>query len=152
MRSKRLTVKDIPEWIAMYCAIAKDCLLTLVKSRLALGSPGCSFVRSSPCRKCPNTQKNGYWLPHSDHIHEWYPFSDQEWEIIGQASLLHGWHWILFNSSWVHCASGNFYHIFWNPNVVGLLLIIFVSWIPLPWSEATLSLKCYCWNTVPYSI
>ena len=26
--------------------IAKDCLLTLVKSRLALGSPGCSFVRS----------------------------------------------------------------------------------------------------------
>ena len=26
-------------------AIAKDCLLTLVKSRLALGSPGCSFVR-----------------------------------------------------------------------------------------------------------
>ena len=26
--------------------IAKDCLLTLVKSRLALGSPGCLFVRS----------------------------------------------------------------------------------------------------------
>ena len=26
--------------------IAKDCLLTLVKSRLALGSPGCAFVRS----------------------------------------------------------------------------------------------------------
>ena len=25
--------------------IAKDCLLTLVKGRLALGSPGCSFVR-----------------------------------------------------------------------------------------------------------
>ena len=25
--------------------VAKDCLLTLVKSRLALGSPGCSFVR-----------------------------------------------------------------------------------------------------------
>ena len=24
---------------------AKDCLLTLAKSRLALGSPGCSFVR-----------------------------------------------------------------------------------------------------------
>ena len=24
---------------------AKDCLLILVKSRLALGSPGCSFVR-----------------------------------------------------------------------------------------------------------
>ena len=26
--------------------IAKDCLLTLVKSRLALGSPGCLFGRS----------------------------------------------------------------------------------------------------------
>ena len=26
--------------------IAKDCLLTLVKSRLALGPPGCSFVCS----------------------------------------------------------------------------------------------------------
>ena len=26
------------------CCIAKDCLLTLVKSRLALGSPGCLFV------------------------------------------------------------------------------------------------------------
>ena len=42
--------------------IAKDCLLTLVKSRLALGSPGCSFVRLSPCQKWPNTKENGYWL------------------------------------------------------------------------------------------
>ena len=44
--------------------IAKDCLLTLVKSRLALGSPGClvgcSFVHLSPCQKWPNTQENGY--------------------------------------------------------------------------------------------
>ena len=39
---------------------AKDCLLTLVKSRLALGSPGCSFVRLSPCQKWPNTKENGY--------------------------------------------------------------------------------------------
>ena len=37
--------------------IAKDCLLTLVKSRLALGSPGCLVVCSSPCRKWLNTQK-----------------------------------------------------------------------------------------------
>ena len=42
--------------------IAKDCLLTLVKSRLALGSPGCSVVRSSPCRKWLNTQTNSCWL------------------------------------------------------------------------------------------
>ena len=28
-----------------YSQVAKDCLLTLVKSRLALGSPDCLFVR-----------------------------------------------------------------------------------------------------------
>ena len=27
-----------------------------------------SFVRSSPCRKWPNTEENGCWLPPSDHI------------------------------------------------------------------------------------
>ena len=42
----------------MHSLIAKDCLLTLVKSRLALGSPGCLFVRLSPCRKWLNTQTN----------------------------------------------------------------------------------------------
>ena len=40
----------IAGWINMHfrntcqMSFAKDCLLTLVKSRLALGSPGCSFV------------------------------------------------------------------------------------------------------------
>ena len=34
--------------------IKKDCLLTLVKSRLALGSPGCSFVRSFVCHHAKN--------------------------------------------------------------------------------------------------
>ena len=34
-----------PELNDLKAHIAKDCLLTLVKSRLALGSPGCSFVR-----------------------------------------------------------------------------------------------------------
>ena len=34
--------------------IAKDCLLTLVKGRLALGSPGCSFVRSFVCHHAEN--------------------------------------------------------------------------------------------------
>ena len=67
---------------------AKDCLLTLVKSRLALGSPGCS----SPCRKWPNTQENGCCLPPSDHIQSKILFQtkqDQERGMNGPASLLH---------------------------------------------------------------
>ena len=44
-------------------SFAKDCLFTLVKSRLALGSPGWLFVRLSPCRKWPNTQENGCYCP-----------------------------------------------------------------------------------------
>ena len=39
--------------------IKKDCLLTLVKSRLALGSPGCLVGCLLPCRKWPNTLENG---------------------------------------------------------------------------------------------
>ena len=38
---------DEEEWRQVFKTvhqIAKDCLLTLVKSRLALGSPGCLFV------------------------------------------------------------------------------------------------------------
>ena len=33
--------------------------MVMVKSRLALGSPGWLFGCSSPCRKWPNTQENG---------------------------------------------------------------------------------------------
>ena len=76
--------------------IAKDCLLTLVKSRLALGSPGCSW----PCRKWPNTQENGCCLPPSDHIQSKILFQtkqDQERGMNGPASLLHSWHWVLFH-------------------------------------------------------
>ena len=76
--------------------IAKDCLLTLVKSRLALGSPGCSW----PCRKWPNTQENGCCLPPSDHIQSKILFQtkqDQERGMNGPASLFHSWHWVLFN-------------------------------------------------------
>ena len=52
---KALALKNVGTFFA------KDCLLTLVKSRLALGSPGCrSFVRLSPCQKWPNTKENGY--------------------------------------------------------------------------------------------
>ena len=45
-----------------------------------------------------NTQENSFWLPHSDHIHMymWHPYPDQEWGIIGQATLLHSWHWVFF--------------------------------------------------------
>ena len=99
MRSKRLTVKDIPEWIAMYCAIAKDCLLTLVKSRLALGSPGCDC--SSPCQKWPNTQENGCWLLPSGHIQSENLFQIRQYQkkgMNGPASLLHSWRWVLFVS------------------------------------------------------
>ena len=54
---------------------------SLVKSGLALGSPGYLVVRLfgwfSPCRKRPNTRENGCWLPQSDHIQRWYTFPDQ---------------------------------------------------------------------------
>ena len=118
--------------------IAKDCLHTgqaQACTRITL-LVGCSFVRLSPCRKWPNTQNNGCWLPHSNHIHGRYPFSDQKLEIIGQASLLHGWHWILFNPSWVHCASGNFYHIFLKSQCsrIAFQNICFVDSASLVWS------------------
>ena len=71
----------------------------MVKSRLALGSPGCSFVRLSPCQKWPNTKENGYWLPPSDHIQSETLFQtrqDQEKGMNGPASLLHSWRGVLF--------------------------------------------------------
>ena len=54
--------------------IAKDCLLTLVKGRLALGSPGCSFVRDH-AENGPIHRKMvaDYTLV----IHRKNPFSDQ---------------------------------------------------------------------------
>ena len=59
---------------------------------------GCSFVCLSPCRKWPNTQKNGCWLPPSDHIQSKTLFQtrqDQEKGMNGPASLLHSWRWVL---------------------------------------------------------
>ena len=44
-RSKVSIWKLFATKIGTILLIAKDCLLTLVKGRLALGSPGCSFVR-----------------------------------------------------------------------------------------------------------
>ena len=59
------------------CLIAKDCLLTGQEQ-------ACTRItrlvgRLSPCRKWPNTQKNGCWVC---------------W--LRQASLLHSWQWFLF--------------------------------------------------------
>ena len=71
-------------------SIAKDRLLTLVKSRLALGSPGCLFGCLSSCLKLPNTQENFCLLPSSDHIQGETLFQarlDEERQIIGPASL-----------------------------------------------------------------
>ena len=58
----------------------------------------CLFVCSWPCRKWPNTQKNGCWLPPSDHIQSKTLFQtrqDQEKGMNGPASLLHSWRWVL---------------------------------------------------------
>ena len=35
------------------------------------------LTTSSPTSSRKNTQKNGSWVPHSDHIYRWYPFADQ---------------------------------------------------------------------------
>ena len=59
---------------------------------LALGTPGCSYVWLSPCRKWPNTQENGCSLPPSDQIQNENLFltrQDQERGMNGQASRLH---------------------------------------------------------------
>ena len=47
------SLRDVSRQINMIVStnIAKYCLLTLVKSRLALASPVCLFGCSSPCRK-----------------------------------------------------------------------------------------------------
>ena len=50
-------------WVDSNIQILQKTAFWLVKSRLALGSPGCLFVRVSPCRKWPNTLENGCWLP-----------------------------------------------------------------------------------------
>ena len=60
--------------------ILQKTAFSLGKSRLALGSPGCLFVRLvgwlSPCGKWPYTQENGCWLPHSDQ--SWSSWSGRE--------------------------------------------------------------------------
>ena len=70
-----------------FTTFAKDCLLTLVKSRLALGSPGCRSFVTMP----KMAQYTGKWLllPPSDHIQSETLFPDQERGMNGPASLLH---------------------------------------------------------------
>ena len=57
MKNKDRQKVKIHKLLLPNCSVyhfAKDCLLTLVKSRLALGSPGCSFVRSFVCHHAEN--------------------------------------------------------------------------------------------------
>ena len=57
------------------------------RTGLLLDHPvGCSLFIILP--KTPNTQKNGCSKGKNS-------FPNQEWEIIGQASVLHSWHWVL---------------------------------------------------------
>ena len=46
-----------------------------------------------------NTQRKGCWLHPNDQIQRWNPFKNQEGETIGSSSLLHGWHWVLFEQN-----------------------------------------------------
>ena len=71
---------------------------SLVKSRLAPGSPGWSFFFLFVTMPEMAQYTSGCWLPPSDHIQSETLFQtrqqDQEREMNGPASLLHGWHWV----------------------------------------------------------
>ena len=77
-------------------ALLQKTAFSLVKSRLALGSPGCSFVRSIGCHHAENGPIHRKMvvacpLP-SDHIQSKILFQtkqDQERGMNGPASLLH---------------------------------------------------------------
>ena len=65
----------------------------------------CLFGGSSQCQEWPNTQENGCWShPRSN------PFPDQGRGIIGPASLLHGWHWVLFKFNMMIILTFQGYH------------------------------------------
>ena len=57
--------KNLSENVIFRGPIAKDCLLTLVKSRLALGSPGCSFVWLFVTRVAEVAREHGWHPPKS---------------------------------------------------------------------------------------
>ena len=67
------------------------------RTGLLLDHPiGCWFDCSSSSQKRPNTQKNGCSKGENS-------IPNQEWEIIGQASVLHSWQWITQKSSFSSC-------------------------------------------------
>ena len=83
----------MPWWLLQKTA------LSLVKSRLALGSPGWLVVCSVGCYHA----QNACTIHHSDHLHRWYPFPDQtghgmsyNWPSQSFAKLtVSTWHWVL---------------------------------------------------------
>ena len=122
---------------------------------------GCLFVRSSPCRKWPNTQKNGCWLPPSDHIQSENLFQirqDQEKGMNGPASLLHSWRWELICLDEItFCKSGHFEDSLWYIKAMTTYMISWCEWyatnnnaagkLPLPealwvWINGS---SIYCW-------
>ena len=105
-----------------------------VKTRLNLGSPGCSFGWSG-VTVIPKMVYYTYTyytclLPYSDTLFQ--TRQDQEFRIICRASLLHNWHWVLcsFGSLllWAkahkHKRSWRFLPVFILPNMFGLRLCL----------------------------
>ena len=68
-RIRNITKSNSVHWPS-YPQLLQKTALSLVKSRLALGSPGCLFgcYCLSPCQKWPNSHENVCRLPPSDHI------------------------------------------------------------------------------------
>ena len=122
----------MPWWLLQKTA------LSLVKSRLALGSSGWLVVCSVGCHHAQ------HGLIHRKVVVDYIivitsigdtPFQtrpDAEWAMIGQASLLHSWHWVLcsFGSLllWAkahkHKRSWRFLPVFILPNMFGLRLCL----------------------------
>ena len=127
-------IRESSKTLLSLANIAKDCLLTLVKSRLALGSPGCLFVRSFVTMpKMAQYKENGYWLHPSDHIQSETLFQtrqDQEKEMNGSASLLHSWRLVLLSSSSQYCHAKyyrhNRHHLIINIIIIVITIVIIV--------------------------
>ena len=133
--------------------IAKHCLLTQNKRRLAPGSPGL-VVRSFGCHHAENGRihrKNVVDCPLVINSLGDNPFQtrpDQEWGIIGQASLLHSRPWALLRRissvCWSWVASPTHYvpwHLFFSAcGVVGPKLLWSAPNLAFASSESMLNL------------
>ena len=83
-----------------YPELIQKTAFSLVKSRLAIGSPCCSGVCLVVTILKTYTEYF-CWLPYSDHIHRCNPFQIRPYHkrgIIGPPGLLHSWHLVLFVS------------------------------------------------------